>query len=167
VARRAGNEAQQLRAAANAPIQGFIGRHHQSWRCGSSIRSCAPQGCPPDCCCRCSDELVLEAASRTPRHRFFGHGLERVDGETPFALAFPLVVEHRLGERTGWRQSDLKEVDRSRQSERPCQSEFDPLFVPAEQHLGLDASFLPPAENGRRPATADHASGSCSAQHHP
>jgi len=60
----------------------------------SSIRSFAPQGCPPDLLLQVHDDLVLEAAP-TPSTPFWPPVKKRVM-EKRRRLPFPLVVD------TGW-----------------------------------------------------------------
>jgi DNA polymerase-1 len=93
VARRGGMEAQQLRAAANAPIQGssadiiklaMVQLHHQL----------AASGLPARLLLQVHDELVLEAA---PEALEEVRALTRETMERAVELAVPLVVETGVG----------------------------------------------------------------------
>jgi len=93
VARRGGMEAQQLRAAANAPIQGssadiiklaMVQLHHRL----------SAQGLPARLLLQVHDELVLEAA---PEALDAVLTLTRTTMEEAFALSVPLVVETGCG----------------------------------------------------------------------
>jgi DNA polymerase-1 len=96
VARRGGMEAQQLRAAANAPIQGssadiiklaMVQLHHQL----------AARGLPARLLLQVHDELVLEAAPEALEEVL---ALTRETMEHAVELAVPLVVETGVG--TNW-----------------------------------------------------------------
>ena len=93
VARRGGMEAQQLRAAANAPIQGssadiiklaMVQLHHQL----------AASGLPARLLLQVHDELVLEAAPEALKEVL---ALTRETMERAVELAVPLVVETGVG----------------------------------------------------------------------
>ncbi len=93
VARRGGMEAQQLRAAANAPIQGssadiiklaMVQLHHQL----------AATGLPARLLLQVHDELVLEAAPEALEEVL---ALTRETMERAVELAVPLVVETGIG----------------------------------------------------------------------
>jgi len=81
----------------------LIGGHHQAGDGGSSIRSCAASGRPPELLPAGARRTVLEAAPAPLRHRS-GHG-ETVM-RTPFASAS--LVWTPAGERTGMETSDVK-----------------------------------------------------------
>jgi len=99
---RAGNGSSRPAGAANAPIQAFIGRHIRAGDgCSLDHGSCAPPAAAP-LLLQVHDELVLEAAP--PRHRVWPT-VKVFDGERSFARV-PLVVDHRLGKRTGMETSD-------------------------------------------------------------
>ncbi|MEB3264389.1 MAG: DNA polymerase, partial [Synechococcus sp.] len=93
IARRGGMEAQQLRAAANAPIQGssadiiklaMVQLHHKL----------AASGLPARLLLQVHDELVLEAA---PQDLEAVLALTRRTMEEAMTLAVPLVVETGVG----------------------------------------------------------------------
>jgi DNA polymerase-1 len=93
VARRAGMEAQQLRAAANAPIQGssadiiklaMVRLHHEL----------AAEGLPARLLLQVHDELVLEAA---PEATEAVRARVKATMETAVSLRVPLLVETGVG----------------------------------------------------------------------
>ena len=102
VARRAGMEAQQLRAAANAPIQGSSADIIKlaMVQLDQQLRA---SGLPARLLLQVHDELVLEAAPEALEHRA-GHG-EAGDGERRATCGCRCWWTPGWG-RTGWRRSE-------------------------------------------------------------